>query len=90
MPIGTIVDDQGNTQVPEEVRKRLNLKKGDRVEYAIQPDGQILFRSAPASIESLRGIFHRPDLPPRTIKEMRESMMEFLVEEDERIKRGEE
>jgi AbrB family looped-hinge helix DNA binding protein len=85
-----MADDQGNTQVPEEIRKRLNLKKGDRVEYFVKPDGEIVFRLVPASVAALRGILHRPGLPPRTIKQMREGMMEFLAEEDERIKRGEE
>lgn len=36
----------------------------------------------------LFGILHRPDNPPRTIEEIREGMIESLVEDDERIKRG--
>ena len=32
-------------------------------------------------------MFYRSELPPRTLKEMREGMIEFLSEENERIKR---
>ena len=33
-------------------------------------------------------MLRRTDIPPRTPEEMREGMVEFLVQEDERIKRG--
>jgi AbrB family looped-hinge helix DNA binding protein len=88
MPIGTMNDDQGNTQIPTEIRERLHLKKGDQVEYFVKPDGEIVLRLVPASIEDLRGIFHRPDLPPRSVQQIREDMIEFLAEDNQRIRRG--
>lgn len=86
MPFSTIDDDTGRIDIPEEVREHLHLKKGDRVEFVIGADGKVEIR--PASGESLLGLFHRPDLAPRTLEEIREGMIDFLAEDNERIKRG--
>ncbi|MFL6194815.1 MAG: AbrB/MazE/SpoVT family DNA-binding domain-containing protein [Thermoanaerobaculia bacterium] len=88
MPIGTIADDQGNTRIPEEVREHLHLKKGDRVEYLIGPGSEVRLR--PIERPAIIGRLHRPDLPVLSLEEQREAMVESLVEDDERIKRGEE
>jgi AbrB family looped-hinge helix DNA binding protein len=82
---GTVVS-AGRVTLPEEVREHLHLRDGDKVEFVIEPGGKVYVRVP--SDQSLVGMLHRPELPPRTIEEIREGMIESLVEDDERIKRG--
>jgi len=49
---------------------------------------EVHLRPAAGSVQDLLGKLHRPDIPPRTIEEMREGMIDYLVQEDERIKKG--
>lgn len=74
--------------LPDEVREHLHLRIGDQVEYVIGPGREVHLRAIdrPAVI----GLLHRPEIPARSLDELREGMMEYLVEDDERIKRGEE
>lgn len=87
MATGTI-SDKGRVIIPDEVREHLHLQEGDRVEFVIKAGGEVHLRPAAGSIQDLFGMLHRPDIPPRTIEEMREGMIDYLVQEDERIKRG--
>ena len=87
MPIRTVTKEwlEG---LPDEVREHLHVRVGDQVEYLIGPEREVRVRAIDRP--SIIGLLHRPDLPPRTLKQLREDMMEHLAEEDERIKRGEE
>ena len=80
------VTSEGKVTLPEEVREHLHLRAGDKVEFVIEPGGKVYFQ--PLSAQDLFGVLHRPEIPPRTIEELREGMIESLVEDDERIKRG--
>lgn len=87
MPTGTVTDE-GLISVPDEVREHLHLKAGDSVEFVIEPEGKVQLLPVGSSVRDLFGLLHRPEIPPRTIEEMREGMIESLVEDNERIKRG--
>ena len=41
---------KGQTTIPKDVRKRLNLQPGDRLEFVIDEDGRVLV--LPASIDA--------------------------------------
>lgn len=81
------VTREGQVTLPEEVREHLHLRVGDKVEFVIEPEGRVYVR--PFSAPDLFGILHRRDIAPHTIEEIREGMIESLVEDNERIKRGE-
>ncbi|MFY9820840.1 MAG: AbrB family transcriptional regulator [Thermoanaerobaculia bacterium] len=87
MSTGKVLAD-GLMTLPEEIQKHLHLQTGDRIDFEIDSQGTVHLQPANASFRKVLGMFHRPDLPPRTLEELREGMIEFLVEDNERIKRG--
>jgi antitoxin PrlF len=88
MPTSEVKED-GQVTLPREVREHLHLQTGDRIDFEIDPQGTVHLHPLHSSVQDLFGLLHRPDVPPRTIEEMREGMIEFLVEENERVKRDE-
>ena len=71
------ITTKGQTTIPADIRTRLGVGPGDRIEYVPQPDGQIVLRKAPHPLESLRGII-KTDRPYSTeeivamVREMRD------------------
>jgi len=86
MPIRTVTQKLLD-ELPDEVRERLHIRVGDKVEYVIQDDG-IVLRPASLSVESAFGMFHQPGMPAATVEEMHEAIGRFHAEEEERIRKG--
>ncbi len=59
MPMATITS-KGQTTIPKAVRERLRLKAGDRVEFVIQDDGNVLMIPATVRVADLEGILPAP------------------------------
>lgn len=51
---------KGQTTIPKDVRKRLNLHPGDRLEFVIDEDGRVLVLPASVDASELAGILKRP------------------------------
>ncbi len=60
---------KGQTTIPKDVRKRLNLHPGDRLEFVIDEDGRVLVLPASVDAAELAGMLKRPTKPV-TIAEM--------------------
>lgn len=60
---------KGQTTIPKDVRKRLNLHPGDRLEFVIDEDGRVLV--LPASIDALElaGML-KPPVRPVSVENM--------------------
>ncbi len=87
MPIRTVTQKLLD-ELPDEVKERLHVRVGDKVEYVLQDDGRIVLRPASVSVESAFGMFHTPGMKAATIREMDEAVGRYLAEEDERIGKG--
>lgn len=83
--IGSITS-KGQTTVPKEVRDRLGLEQGARIEWTVEGDRAIVKPRKLRAVD-LAGILHRPGMKPVSIEEMDEAIMQAVGEEDERIKR---
>ena len=51
---------KGQTTIPKEIRDRLHLKPGDRLEFVVQPDGRVLMIPATLDVRALKGILPQP------------------------------
>jgi AbrB family looped-hinge helix DNA binding protein len=60
---------KGQTTIPKDVRKRLNLHPGDRLEFVIDEDGRVLLLPATLDVSELAGMLKRP-AKPVTVAEM--------------------
>jgi antitoxin PrlF len=77
---------KGQLTLPAEVRKRLNLKSGDRIDFVFEPGGELVLRTGRKPFERLRGMLKSPHKRPPTIEEMDAAVADGLARDDERIK----
>lgn len=82
MPTATVTS-KGQITIPLEVREQLGLHAGTRVQFLPGPDGVYDFLPATGSVMDLAGIL-KGALPPMTIEEMDEAIVEHLSAEDAR------
>lgn len=85
MPIAT-VSSKGQVTIPKEVRERLGIHQGDRIEFVVDSQGAVSLQPLKRSVRELAGFLHRPGRPAVTLKEMDESVSRRLGEDDERIR----
>lgn len=53
MAVSTI---KGQTTIPREIRRHLNLKPGDRLEFLVEADGKVVLVPATVDIADLKGM----------------------------------
>ncbi len=70
---------KGQITIPAEVRKRLRLKAGSKVDFIENRAGELVLKPRIGDIRSLRGIV-KYDGPPVSIEEMDEAIGEAVVE----------
>lgn len=80
------VTSKGQITIPIEVRERLGIRTGTRVEFVVRDDGVVEFLPATRSIRELAGLL-KDGGRPMTIEEMDEAIAARVLEEDERSRR---
>jgi antitoxin PrlF len=60
---------KGQTTIPKDVRKRLNLHPGDRLEFVIDEDGRVLMLPASIDASELAGML-KPPVRPISVEDM--------------------
>ena len=60
---------KGQTTIPKDVRKRLNLQPGDRLEFVIDEDGRVLVLPASIDASELAGML-KPPVRPVSVEDM--------------------
>jgi len=87
MALSTLTS-KGQITLPREVREHLHIAEGDRVEFRIERDGGVRLAPVSGSVRDLYGCLRRVDLPAPSLEDLEEALMESLVADDERIRRG--
>jgi len=64
---------KGQVTIPIEIRRKLGLKTGDRVQFVERENGEIVLKPKNRSIMDLYGV-GKWDGPPFTIEEMNETI----------------
>ena len=54
---------KGQTTIPKEIRKHLNLRAGDRMEFIILGDGRVVLLPATLDVGELEGLLPAPKKP---------------------------
>ncbi len=54
MPVSTLTS-KGQLTLPKQIRERLNLRSGDRVEFRLTDEGQVMVEAASQDLRSLKG-----------------------------------
>jgi AbrB family looped-hinge helix DNA binding protein len=88
MAIATVTS-KGQVTIPKEIRTRLNLHAGDRVEFTVQSDRTARLETRNVKAEDLAGLLgrNRNFKRPLTLKEMDDGIAEAVQERYERALR---
>lgn len=54
------ITSKGQTTIPKEIRDRLNLHPGDRVEFVVDEDGRVVVLPATVDASELAGMLKPP------------------------------
>ncbi|NEQ37535.1 MAG: AbrB family transcriptional regulator [Okeania sp. SIO3I5] len=76
----TIVSDQGQITIPEEIRDYLKLNAGSKIEFVIDEQGQVKIIPLKFSVEDLSGILHYPGIEKATIEDMENAIQEAAID----------
>ena len=61
MPTSTLTS-KGQLTLPKPIRERLNVRPGDRVEFRLTEEGQVMVEAASRDLRTLRGILKAGDV----------------------------
>lgn len=87
MTAHSTITAKGQTTVPKEIRDRLKLKPGDRIEYVVDEKGQVVLKARNLRAADLAGFLGKPPGGPLTIEEMDDAIAAAVTERYERSKR---
>jgi antitoxin PrlF len=76
-----ILSKKGQVTIPRKIRARLNLKPGDKIEFAIQLDGSVRLFAKNRDVRELRGML-APVHRRLTIRQMDAGIKKRAVERD--------
>ena len=82
------VTSKGQITLPKEVREHLQIREGDRLDFQIEKDGSVRLAPVSGSVRDLYGCLRQTDVPPPSLGDLEEGLMESLAADDERIRRG--
>ena len=68
------VTSKGQITIPKEIRERLHLRTGHRVEFQIDTAGQVILKPRNRDVRSLYGMIRSPRKRPVTLAEMDEAI----------------
>ena len=75
MPTATLTS-KGQITIPKEIRDRLRLQTGHRLEFEIDKNGKVFLVPRNMDIRSLKGIMRSKRKTPVTVEEMNEAIAE--------------
>ena len=73
MPTSTLTS-KGQITLPKEIRERLKLRKGHRVEFRIDRSGRVVLEPCNNDIRQLKGIIRASRKRPVSVEEMNEAI----------------
>lgn len=73
MPIAKITS-KGQVTIPLEVRQRLALETGSRIDFVLTPEGSVVIEPVRSSLRSLKGVFHKVGRKPVSLTDMEDAI----------------
>lgn len=73
MPKATLTS-KGQLVIPKAIREQLGLRPGDKLDFVVQDDGDVLIRPATEDVRRLKGLLHRPGRKPVSVAAMNQAI----------------
>ena len=61
---------KGQITLPKPIREYLHVVAGDRIDFVVEENGQIVVRPAPSRLKKLRGMLRDPKRKPVSVDRM--------------------
>lgn len=73
------LSSKGQLVIPKEVRDFMHVRAGDRIDFVVRDDGEVVIRPAVTDLADLRGLLARRDGRALTVEEMNAAIREGAV-----------
>lgn len=70
------ITSKGQATIPKEIRDRLGLQPGDKVDFVVGADGQVVVKPRTIRVRDLYGLLHRKGRRPVSVEEMNAAIAE--------------
>jgi AbrB family looped-hinge helix DNA binding protein len=67
---------KGQLVIPKAIRERLGLRAGDKVDFLVQENGEVVLRPAVVHVQSLRGCLRPPNGKVASLEDMERAIRE--------------
>jgi len=74
------ITSKGQTTIPKEVRDRLGLHPGDKIDFVFDVDGQLVIKPRTVHVRELFGILKRKDGRIATLEDMEQAIVAGAME----------
>ena len=64
---------KGQLVIPKEIRDHMHLHPGDRIDFLVRDDGEVVIRSVTSDVHALKGLLQRKRRKPVSIKAMNQA-----------------
>jgi antitoxin PrlF len=68
------ITTKGQTTIPKEVREKLNLRPGDKINFVVESNGRVYIQPLNIDVEELSGILYKPGRKVVSIEEMNQTI----------------
>lgn len=68
------VTSKGQVTIPLEVRRKLALETGSRIDFVLTAEGKYAIEPVTRSVSSLEGVFHQAGLEPVSLDDMQDAI----------------
>ena len=72
----TTLSTKGQTVIPKSIRDHLDLRPGDRIDFVLRENGEVLIRPATDDVRKLKGMLRRSGRKPVSLAEMNRAIRE--------------
>lgn len=76
---------KGQVTLPKEIRERLGLTAGSRLDFSIDDNGELRIRPVATTALGLAGLLRRPGQPPVTVEQMNDAVEQMAAELNPRL-----
>ncbi len=70
------VTSKGQVTIPLEIRQKLGLEAGSRIDFILTEGGRVIVEPVHSSLKSLEGVFHDARRKPVSLAEMQDAIEE--------------
>ena len=78
--------NKGQVTLPKELRERLGLTAGSRLDFSIDDNGELRARLVATTALGLAGLLRRTGQPPVTVEQMNEAVEQTAAELNPRVR----